>query len=123
MAKYTIGSIDTLLRPFSRLNNRVDRKRVYFYGPIVTTGETTNTDGDDLPTLEWSARAEIEATQVSNLVFVNWPDDQEEEERETVTERIFSDADPEAYIDVERMVKVSLKDQRSGKKLILTFSE
>lgn len=121
MPMYSI-SFEPIVRPVMPPRQNTDRKRIYFNGGKHTDGENLNTDGEEVPTLEWSARATVETTQFSTVVRVVWPDEQQEYERVTHTQRIFSDVDPAAYIDVEVPDKISMKDERSGKQLFLNFN-
>lgn len=114
--------LEKVIRPLVNPAPRADRARTYFNGGQNTTGATVTTEGEDIPTLEWECLARAETTTIESLgLRVLDDNNQIEEERETHTERIFSETVPEAYVDVEVMDKVSFKTARN-KRLFLTFT-
>jgi hypothetical protein len=107
-----------VIRPLVPFVSKPDRHRVYFNGGR-TDGSVKTTEGEEVPTLEWSATARVESTTIKAL-GLRVLDDFNEDDREISTVRIFSEQVPEAYVDVERMDEVKLKS-RSGERIFFKF--
>lgn len=109
--------LEQLVRPFLPKAGRPDRARVYLNGGANSNGETTNTEGEEIPTLAWEAMAPPQVVTLPSMGFtvdLGGEDQlQEEQDREVHVERIFSDDNPEAYIDVQVIDDITFKDPRT----------
>jgi hypothetical protein len=109
--------LERAFRPFLPAQGRPDRKRVYYNGGSNSNGRNKDTEGSDIPSLEWEALAPVQVVTLAGVGFtVDLGGDgsdkiQDETTRETEVVRIFSDSDPSAYIDVERIKRIDFKNE------------
>jgi len=109
--------LERAFRSFLPATGKPDRKRVYWRGRENSNGRTTDTEGSDIPTLEWEALAPVQTVTLPGVGFSvdlggEGPDTlQTETSRQTEVVRVFSDSDPEAYIDVERIKRIDFRNE------------
>lgn len=120
------ADLEKVVRQFVRFPTRPERSNVYFNGGTNSNGATQDTEGEDIPTLEWSASCGTEVTTLEargyTLTLSNDDEDpdvfQIEDFRITHEERIFGD-DGESFVDIEVIDQI---DFRNKAELVRKFS-
>ena len=106
--------LERIIRPFQSRGTSLSRVRNSGQTGTQASGAVTGTDGEDIPSLTWTARASVEVLTLGargyRIIFDDKPQDLFEISRTTHTVRVTNPEDPEQYVDVEVVDSVDLQD-------------
>lgn len=115
-----VVDLEHVVRPFVSPVSKPDRSRNFAYGGSRSSGSVQTSEGEEVPTLEWTARANVEVMTLAGRGFtvslIDESVEREEISRETRVVRIENPEDSNQYVDVEVIDAISFQDPNRSKR-------
>lgn len=102
--------LEKVVRPLVTSAPKPDRARLNFAGGVNVSGEQTNTEGQGVPVLKWSAVATVQVTTLAAMGFTVLEADNSEINRQTHVQRITQADNPDNFVDVEVIDKIAFQN-------------